>query len=34
VDYYAGSRQVTEWLRAGLQKMGAKPETIPPDADL
>ena len=34
VDYNAGSRQVADWMRGGLLKMGVKPETIPADADL
>ncbi|HEY6432346.1 MAG TPA: transporter substrate-binding domain-containing protein [Acetobacteraceae bacterium] len=34
VDYNAGSRQVADWMRVGLLKMGVKPDTIPVDADL
>ena len=34
VDYNAGSRQVADWMHAGLLKMGVKPETIPADADI
>lgn len=34
VDYNAGSRQVADWMHAGLLKMGVKPDTIPADAGL
>lgn len=34
VDYNAGTRQVLDWMREGLLKMGVRPETIPADADL
>ncbi|HSU07110.1 MAG TPA: transporter substrate-binding domain-containing protein [Acetobacteraceae bacterium] len=34
VDYNAGSRQVADWMRTGLLKMGVKADTIPADADL
>ncbi|HEX5328119.1 MAG TPA: transporter substrate-binding domain-containing protein [Acetobacteraceae bacterium] len=34
VDYNAGSRQVADWMHRALLKMGVRPETIPPDADL
>ncbi len=33
-DYNTGTRQVADWIHQALLKMGVRPETIPPDADL
>lgn len=33
-EYNVGTRQVGAWIRDALIKMGVKPDTIPPDADI